>query len=222
MSWLLGSTKTATLLRCEQFWHKWQLGWYKQRTRYAVGHLVFFWCSGKQHRHNTKIGHINANSIAGFKFYEIRSWLMSGRFDIIIIILLLTETKIDATFSNSQFNVEGLRMYRVDQKCSWWWADDLHKEWHLFSCRYTFQYRHVKFSHRSMLLKVKINKSLFAIVGIYRSPNIPKSQWKIELSAIFGAATTSSNDSISTVIWWIQTSLQWKDGIGVNYWTFIN
>ena len=123
MSWLLGSTKTATLLRCEQFWHKWQLGWYIQRTRYAVGHLVFFWCSGKQHRHNTKIGHINANSIAGFKFYEIRSWLMSGRFDIImIIILLLTETKIDATFSNSQSNVEGLRMYLVDQKCLWWRA----------------------------------------------------------------------------------------------------
>ena len=56
------------------------------------------------------------------------------------------------------------------------------------------------FRAESMLLKVKINKSWFAIVGIYRSPNIPKSQWKIELSAIFGAATTSSNDSISTVI----------------------
>ena len=36
---------------------------------------------------------------------------MSGRFDI----LLMTETKIDATFSNSQFNVEGFRMYRVDR-----------------------------------------------------------------------------------------------------------
>ena len=48
---------------------------------------------------------------------------MSGRFDIImIIILLLTETKIDATFSNSQSNVEGLRMYLVDQKCLWWRA----------------------------------------------------------------------------------------------------
>ena len=56
------------------------------------------------------------------------------------------------------------------------------------------------FRTESMLLKVQIKKSLFAIVGIYRSPNIPKSQWKIELSAIFGAATTSSNDSISTVI----------------------
>ena len=28
-----------------------------------------------KHRANTKIGHINANNIAGFKFFEIRSWL---------------------------------------------------------------------------------------------------------------------------------------------------
>ena len=54
----------------------------------------------KKHRVNTKIGHINANSIAGF-----------GRFDI----LLITETKIDASFSNGQFNVDGFRMHRVDR-----------------------------------------------------------------------------------------------------------
>ena len=36
---------------------------------------------------------------------------MCGRFDI----LLITETKIDATFSNSQFNVNGFPMYRVDR-----------------------------------------------------------------------------------------------------------
>ena len=30
----------------------------------------------KKHRANTKIGHINANSIAGFKFHDIRSWLL--------------------------------------------------------------------------------------------------------------------------------------------------
>ena len=47
----------------------------------------------------------------------------------------------------------------------------------------------------SVLLKVKINKPWFAIVGIYRPPNIPKSQWKLELSAIFEAATTISNVS---------------------------
>ena len=65
----------------------------------------------KKHLANTKIGHINANSIAGFKFHDIRSWLLSGRFDI----LLITERKIDASFSNGQFNVDGFRMHRVDR-----------------------------------------------------------------------------------------------------------
>ena len=176
----------------------------------------FFWCSGKQHRHNTKIGHINANSIAGFKFYDIRSWLMSGRFDILVI----TETKIDATSSNSQFNVEGFRMYRVYRNTNGGGLIFIRNDicFHVIT---RFNIDMSSFRTESMLLKVKINKSWFPIVGIYRPPNIPKSQWKIELSAIFGAATTSPNDSISTVIWWIQTSLQWKDGIGVNYWTFI-
>ena len=48
---------------------------------------------------NFKLGHINANSIGGFKFHEIRSWLLSGRFDVLII----SESKIDATFPDSMF-----------------------------------------------------------------------------------------------------------------------
>ena len=32
-----------------------------------------------------KLGHVNANSIEGFKFYEIRTWLLSGRFDFLVI-----------------------------------------------------------------------------------------------------------------------------------------
>ena len=52
------------------------------------------------------------------------------------------------------------------------------------------------FRTESMLLKVKSNKSWFPIVGIYRPPKHPKSQWKRELSAIFEDATTISNDTI--------------------------
>ena len=51
------------------------------------------------------------------------------------------------------------------------------------------------FGTESMLLKVKINKPWFAVVGISRPPNIPKSQWKLEVSAICEAATTISNVS---------------------------
>ena len=120
---------------------------------------------------------------------------MSGRFDILLII----ETKIDATFRNSQCNVEGFRMYRVYRNANGggliFRRNDI-----CFHVITRFNIDMSSFRTESMLLKVKINKSWFPIVGIYRPPNIPKSQWKIELSAIFGAATTSSNDSISSVI----------------------
>ena len=46
---------------------------------------------------NFKIQHINANGIGGFKFYEIKNWLLSGRFDVLVI----SETKIDARFTTS-------------------------------------------------------------------------------------------------------------------------
>lgn len=52
------------------------------------------------------------------------------------------------------------------------------------------------FCTKSMRLKVKINRSWFALAGIYEPPSIPKWQWKFELSAIFDAVTTTSNDVI--------------------------
>ena len=66
----------------------------------------------RKHRSNLKLGHINANSIGGFKLHEIRSWLISGRFDLLVI----SETKIDATFPNSMFHVDGFRFCRCDRK----------------------------------------------------------------------------------------------------------
>ena len=42
-----------------------------------------------EHAKNFKIGHINANSIGGLKFEEIRHWLELNYFDLLVI----TETK---------------------------------------------------------------------------------------------------------------------------------
>ena len=122
-----------------------------------------------KHRANTKIGHINANSIADFQFFEIRSWLMSGWFDI----LLITETKIDATFSNSQFNVEGFRMYRVDRNAHGGGLMIFIRNDICFPFVTRFNVDMSSFRTESMLLKVKINKSWSGIVGIYRPPKTP-------------------------------------------------
>lgn len=117
---------------------------------------------------------------------------LSGRFDI----LLITETKIDASFSNGQFNVDGFRMHRVDR--------DIHGGGLMIFIRNDICF-HVMtrfnmdlsiFRTESMILKVKINRSWFVLAGIYKPPNIPKSQWKLELSSIFDATTTLSNDVI--------------------------
>ena len=51
----------------------------------------------QNYRLNFKIGHINANSIGAFKFCEIRTWLLSGRLDILVI----SETKVDGSFPDS-------------------------------------------------------------------------------------------------------------------------
>ena len=115
---------------------------------------------------------------------------MSGRFDI----LLITETKIDATLATVSLmwkdfvcivdrnaHGSGLMIFIRSDIC-----------FHVIT---RFNIDMSCFRTESMLLKVKINKPWFAIVGIYRPPNIPKSQWKLEVSAIFEAATTISNVS---------------------------
>ena len=66
----------------------------------------------QNYRSNFKIRHINANSIGGFKFHEIKTWLLSGRLDILVI----SETKIDGSFPDSQFQVKGFCLCRSDRK----------------------------------------------------------------------------------------------------------
>ena len=58
------------------------------------------------------IAHINASSVGGFKLYEIKTWLVSGRLDL----LAISESKIDVSFPNSTFHVEGFRLCRSDRK----------------------------------------------------------------------------------------------------------
>ena len=52
---------------------------------------------------------LNINSVAGFKFQEVKSVILQGLFDIVI----LAETKIDAGFPDSQFY---LRIQDVSQR----------------------------------------------------------------------------------------------------------
>ena len=139
---------------------------------------------------NFKLGHINANSIGGFKFHEIRSWLLSGRFDV----LTISESKIDETFPDSMFHVDGFRLCRCDRKAG---GGGL-----LVYVRSDICFIRVKqikglpsqtwssFKTESIVVKIKLGKTWITVCGIYRPPSLPKSQWCHELSSLFEAAST--------------------------------
>ena len=130
----------------------------------------------KMHRRNVKIGHINANSIAGLKFHEIKNWLMRGRFDI----LAISETKLDKTFPDSQFAIQGFRMCRSDRNI---FGGGL-----MVFVRSDMCFTVIKelgdqngidtsnFRTEHIILKVKVAKSWLTVMAIYRPPSIPTSQ----------------------------------------------
>ena len=55
---------------------------------------------------NIRITHLNINSVAGFKFAELKFFIQENLFDIIV----LSEAKIDDAFRDSQFYIKGSRM----------------------------------------------------------------------------------------------------------------
>ena len=63
-----------------------------------------------KHPRNMFIAHLNVNSIR-YKFYEIHDILNGNRVDI----FGMSETKIDASFTDAQFSIEGFKLYRQDR-----------------------------------------------------------------------------------------------------------
>ena len=146
----------------------------------------------KKHWTNIKIGHVNVDHIAGFKFFEVKYWLLEGKFDI----LVLSETKLDSSFPDSQFMVTGYRMCRADR--------NIHGGGLLVYIRADLCFKVIKdlpnlrlcererYKTESIVLKVRIAKKWETIVGIYRPPtsaSVPQSLWKFELSSILEAIT---------------------------------
>ena len=139
------------------------------------------------------IAHINANSVGRFKLYEMNTWLVCGRLDLLVI----SESKIDAGFADSMFHVEGFRLCRSDRKAV---GGGL-----MVYVRSDVCFVRVKqfkglssqnwcnFRTESITLKVKIRNNWISVVGIYRPPSIPLSIWMNELSALFEATSTLTN-----------------------------
>ena len=140
---------------------------------------------------NFKLGHVNANSIGGFKCYKVKTWLLSDRFDILVI----SETKIilDGSFPDSQFQVEGFA-FRSDRKAS---RGELmiyvRSDIHFIKVKYLkgiTPEEWAAFRTETIILKVKLGRGWIAVVGICRPPSILKHQWTRERSSIFKEVST--------------------------------
>ena len=150
----------------------------------------------KTHRGNVKISHINANSIAGFQFIEIKNWLTRGRFDI----LAISETKLDKTYPDSQFAIQGFCMCQSDR--------NIYGGGLMIFIRSDLCFTVTKelgdqngidlsnFRTECMILKVKVAKSWLTVMAIYRLPSIPTSHWKFELSRLFEVVKAFPNNAI--------------------------
>ncbi|CAH3046884.1 unnamed protein product, partial [Porites lobata] len=105
-------------------------------------------------------------------------WLLEGKFDI----LVLSETKLDCSFPDSQFMVAGYRMCRADR--------NIHGGGLLCYIRADLCFKVIKdlpnlrlcererYKTESIVLKVRIAKKWVTIVGIYRPPtsvSVPQS-----------------------------------------------
>ena len=67
------------------------------------------------------IWHININSVADLKFFELRSLILKIVFDIIVII----ECEVDHSFPDSHFHIKGFYLYRKDRH-SFWGGEFIH------------------------------------------------------------------------------------------------
>ena len=131
---------------------------------------------------NCKVGHINVNGFGGFKFADVKLWLSSLLFDVLII----TETKLDTSLPNSQFEIQGLRLLRVDRNCFGGGVI-------MYICN-DIIYQHLKHLEKHLGIeciaaKLRLRNVWSTLIGLYGSPSLPKNIWRKELASLLEAST---------------------------------
>ena len=166
-----------------------------------------------------KMAHININGLAGFKFAEVQMWLSSALFDLLII----TETKLDETFPNSQFAIQGFHLLCKDRNMHGGGVIMYIRKWHYFSANETpWNQLHWHWKHSSETQTwqslVNTNWYLQTTVTFKNSMEILKSPicWRLLVVMVKVFASWE----ISTVIYYNQRSLQKMDMIFWIYWIF--
>ena len=139
-----------------------------------------------EHAKNFKIGHINANSIGGLKFEEIRHWLELNYFDLLVI----TETKLNSSFPDSQFQVHGFRLLRNDRnRCGGGVAMFIRSNIPFMRAKRLESFIDIE----CVAVRLKLSNSWTTFVGLYRPPSLAKSTWNLEMCNLFETVRPGSN-----------------------------
>ena len=129
----------------------------------------------KTHKHNFIFVHVNINSYR-HKFAPLQE-ILRGRF---VDLLIISESKLDESFPNSQFNVEGYTIHRQDKSASsgglilYIRADIAHRRMPKFECNC--------FGIESICLEVKNGTSKSLITSIYKHPQVSDSTFSSHIS----------------------------------------
>ena len=124
------------------------------------------------------ISHLNVNSVR-YKFSECTHILNAGNLDF----LALTETKLDETFTNAQFNVTNYSMYRCDRNSSGGGIMVLVKSCIPHCYRNDMQTMMVNYIER-MVFELTISKRKWLIAAMYKPPTIKDADFSAMFTAL--------------------------------------
>lgn len=130
--------------------------------------------SRKRHPRNVLIAYLNINSVR-YKFDEIKELLT----DHIVDILFLAETKLDETFNNTLFTVDGYKLYRPDRNCSGGGIMSLISSNLPSSRKETLE---SEFPVENISHEIYINDKKWLIMGAYKPPSIKNDDFSFRFS----------------------------------------
>ena len=140
----------------------------------------------KTNKKECTIALLNVNSLPS-KFIEIKEWLVDGVFDI----LCIQETKIDSTFPNSQFHVNGYSILRRDRKKGGggvmiFVRDSITAMPIKIVCKFV----------EAILLDLTIGQTRFALIAAYKPPSVNNVPFTSDMYSVLDKATSQRNNII--------------------------
>ena len=130
------------------------------------------------------IGNLNINSLPS-KFLEVQDWI--GSFDI----LSIQETKIDSTFPNSQFSVQGYNLYRRDRKKGGGGIVV-----YVRNSIPPYQLKTNRGEVEAILIDIQLGQQHFSLLSAYKPPSVENEIFRRELSALLDLAISNRPDVI--------------------------